>query len=354
MYREWGSTASLAHEDNLQPHTALVPQTLERSGGGVTRGYLRGPGRLGHLGQIFGTSAVRSWSRELGGSIPLSRLRDPLGAMEGLAMGGSYDAVFIPPGVPKIKAKSINSSRGRDAPPLGRFSLIYDRRDLPHPLSLLSRPLTCLFPVFVPSIRHRLHNTSIPYRLPGLHRNLIPRSVLLYPITSASAFLPWLAHPRSASQPVSGPPSLPKQLSYRSSLQPHRHPVWARCSAHHARLRRQATSRKRGAICTAKACISRLHRPAVDQIAVYWVTTPFSRLCVCPVCPAAPEPDIGPVLGSSQRVRPLSRPSRMIGCCPRCPCCCSRRLSKHTASLGGLGGLLSTRFLSLGETLQRS
>jgi hypothetical protein len=50
--------------------------------------------------------------------------------------------------------------------------------------------------------------------------------------------------------------------SYRSSLQPHRSPVWALCRTHPARSRQQAATRKRGAVCTAKVCVSRLQCPA--------------------------------------------------------------------------------------------
>ena len=199
------------------------------------------------------------------------------------------------------------------------FSLIYDRCDLP--------PSPALFRPFASSHQPatHLHRPASRPRHPG--KAIHPTHHLS---DSASALLPCVT--RRYLSTTTQYPSLPKQqLSYRSSLQPHRAPVWALCSEHQARLAGKPP-RGRGVPSARPKFASRVCTvPPTDQIAVYWVPTPFSRPASCV---SASEPEIGPVLGSSQRVRRLSRRLRMIGCCTLLP----TRPQKHTASLLGLEG----------------
>ena len=184
------------------------------------------------------------------------------------------------------------------------FSLIYDRCDLP--------PSPALFRPFASSHQPatHLHRPASRPRHPG--KAIHPTHHLS---DSASALLPCVARPYLST--TTQYPSLPKQqLSYRSSLQPHRAPVWALCSEHQARLAGKPP-RGRGVPSARPKFASRVCTvPPTDQIAVYWVPTPFSRPASCV---SASEPEIGPVLGSSQRVRRLSRRLRMIGCCTLLP-----------------------------------
>ena len=102
----------------------------------------------------------------------------------------------------------------------------------------------------------------------------------------ALAILPCVARPSPASQVV--------VASYRSSLQPHRPPIWAFCSTHLTRVGRQTARRKRVAVCAAK----RLHlASAVSR----------SRTKLLHIGPPPHSAGLRACLRLSLRVRPSTR-----------------------------------------------
>ncbi len=152
------------------------------------------------------------------------------------------------------------------------FSLIYDRCDLP--------PSPALFRPFASSHQPATHlrrPASRP-RHPG--KAIHPAHHLS---DSASALLPCVARPYLST--TTQYPSLPKQLAVlsivtatapRSSL--------GSLQRASSTTRRQATKRKRGAVCTAKVCVSRLHCPAHGPNCCILGPNPIQPACVLCVC----------------------------------------------------------------------
>ena len=170
----------------------------------------------------------------------------------------------------KAQAREKTQSTGKGS--CSGFSLIYDRCDLP------SSP--ALFRPFASSHQPatHLHRPASRPRHPGK-----PVHLADHLSDSASALLPCVTRPYLST--TTQYPSLPlSQLSYRSSTATAPRSSLGSLQRASSTTRRQATKRKRGAVCTAKVCVSRLHCPAHGPNCCILGPNPIQPACVLPVC----------------------------------------------------------------------